>query len=405
LARNAKAANRTDAMPIKTSRRSRAAPDLGLILGLGLALATAPAWAASLTSAPFGTTADGAPVTRTTMATSGGVNVAFINYGGAITDVMTPDRQGRPAHIVLGFPTLRDYETKDAEGELYFGALLGRYANWIARGRFSLDGHAYQLSLSDPPHTIHGGKRGFDKRVWTVQPQATSGQSVSARLSYTSAEGEEGFPGTLRVSVTYTLSENGAFTIHYEAVTDKDTVINLSNHMNFNLAGAGSPGGVLRQMLTVHADQYLPLDKSQIPLGQLAPVDGTPFDFRKPTAIGARIHDKNEQLSIADGYDQYWVLDKHGDPAQPQLAMHAFDPASGRTLDCSTTEPGVQIYTADWFDGSISGIGGRYAKYAAFTLETQHFPDSPNHANFPTTELKPGQVFSSTTIFRFGVQR
>ena len=361
--------------------------------------------AASLNSSLFGTTADGTPVTRYTMATGGGVSVSFMNYGGAITDVTAPDRQGRPGHIVLGFPTLRDYETKGAEAELYFGAILGRYANWIARGRFSLDGHEYQLTLSDPPHTIHGGKRGFDKRVWTVQPQAISGQSVSARLSYTSADGEEGYPGTLQVGVTYTLSEEGAFTLHYEAVTSKDTVINLSNHMNFNLGGAGSPGGVLRQVLTVHADRYLPLDGSQIPLGQTAPVSDTPFDFREPTAIGAHIHDKNTQLAIADGYDQYWVLDKQGDAAQPQLAVHALDPASGRTLDCMTSEPGVQIYTADWFNGAISGIGGRYNKYAAFTLETQHFPDSPNHPDFPTTVLKPGEVFSSTTVFRFGVQR
>ena len=235
-------------------------------------------------------------------------------------------------------------------------------------------------------------------------PQAISGQSVSARLSYTSADGEEGYPGTLQVGVTYTLSEDGTFAIHYEAVTSKDTVINLSNHMNFNLAGAGSPGGVLGQVLTVRADKYLPLDRSQIPLGPLASVGGTPFDFRKPTAIGARIHDKNAQLAIADGYDQYWMLDKQRDSAQPQLAVHAFDPASGRTLDCITSEPGVQIYTADWFNGSVSGIGGRYDKYAAFTLETQHFPDSPNHPDFPTTVLKPGEVFSSTTVFRFGVQ-
>lgn len=211
-----------------------------------LLLVAAPAGAASLTGAPFGTTADGTPVAQYTLATSSGVSVTFMSYGGTVTDVTTPDRQGRLGHIVLGFPTLRDYETKSAEGELYFGALLGRYANWIARGRFILDGHEYRLALSDPPHTIHGGKRGFDKRVWTVQPQATSGQSVSARLTYTSADGEEGFPGTLRIGVTYTLSEDGAFTIHYKAVTDRDTVINLSNHMNFNLAGAGSPGGVLQ---------------------------------------------------------------------------------------------------------------------------------------------------------------
>ena len=298
---------------MKTSQRS-----VGTLY-FALILAAAPAEAASLTSAPFGTTADGKPVTRYTMATSSGVSVSFMSYGGAITDLTTPDRQGHRAPIVLGFPTLHDYETKGAEGELYLGALIGRYANWIARGRFSLNGHEYQLALSDPPNTIHGGKRGFDKQVWNVQPTMISGQSVRARLTYTSADGEEGYPGTLQVSVTYTLSEDGAFAIHYEAVTDKDTVINLTNHMNFNLAGAGSPGGVLGQVLTVDADQYLPLDRSQIPLGQLASVNSAPFDFRKPTAIGARIRDKNEQLAIADGYDQYWVLNKHGDPAQPQL--------------------------------------------------------------------------------------
>ena len=367
--------------------------------------AAAPAEAATLTGAPFGTTSDGKPVTRYTMSTGSGVSVSFMNYGGAITDVTVPDRQGRPGHVVLGFPTLRDYETKGAEGGLYFGALLGRYTNWINRGRFTLDGRDYQISLAYPPHTIHGGKRGFDKRVWSVQPQATSGQSVSARLAYTSPDGEEGFPGTLRIDVTYTLSEDGAFTIRYEGVTDKATVLTLSNHMNFNLAGAGSPGGVLQQVLMVDADSYLPLDRSQLPLGQPAPVAATPFDFRKPAAIGARIRDKDPQLAIAEGYDHYWVLDKQGDAAQPQLAVRALDPASGRTLDLYTTEPGVQIYTAGFLDGSYSGTGGRYGKYAAFTLETQHYPDSPNHQDYPTTVLRPGQAYSSTTVFRFGVQQ
>ena len=328
-----------------------------------------------------------------------------MNYGGIVTDVVAPDRRGEPAHIVLGFPTLRDYETKSANNELYFGALIGRYANWIARGRFKLDGNEYQIALSDPPNTIHGGQRGFDKRVWSVQPTATSGQSIGALLTYTSADGEEGFPGEVKVGVTYTLSDDGAFSIHYTAVTNKDTVINLTNHMNFNLAGAGSSGGILGQVLTVGANQYLPLDRSQIPLGQPAPVRGTPFDFRQPTAIGARIRENNKQLAIAGGYDQYWVFNKRGNPAQPQLAVRAYDPNSGRTLECLTTEPGVQIYTASFFDGSTIGIGGRYGKYSAFTLETQHFPDSPNHPDFPTTELKPGEVYNSTTIFRFGVQK
>ena len=385
--------------------RPRAARGGPFGAALCLALAAAPAGAATLTSAPFGRTADGQPVTRYTMAAANGVSVSFMSYGGAVTDVTAPDRQGRPGHVVLGFPALRDYETTGAEGGLYFGAILGRYANWISRGRFTLDGREHQVTLAYPPHTIHGGKRGFDKRVWAVQPQAASGGSVSARLTYTSPDGEEGFPGTLRAAVTYTLSDDGAFTIHYEATTDKATVVTLSNHMSFNLAGAGSPGGVLGQVLTVDADRYVPLDRSQLPLGPLAPVAGTPFDFRAPAAIGARIRDTDPQLAIADGYDQYWVLNRRGGPARPQPAAHVLDPASGRTLDLATTEPGVQVYTASGFDGSVSGTGGRYGKYGAFTLETHRYPDSPNHPDYPTAVLRPGQAYDSTTVFRFGVQR
>ena len=338
------------------------------------------------------------------MTSAAGVSVSFMNYGGTILDVTTPDRNGRPGPVVLGFPALHDYETTNAQSELYFGGLIGRYANWINHGRFSLNGHPYQITLSDPPQTIHGGKVGFDKRVWQVKPQLRSGKSISALLTYISPDGEEGFPGTVKIRVTYSLSDDGAFTIAYEAATDADTVINLTSHMNFNLAGAGS-GDVLGQILAVDADSYLPLDRAQLPLGEPATVDKTPFDFRKPTAIGTRIHENNPQLAIAQGYDQYWILNKRGDVTKPQLAAHVYDPATGRTLDCFTTEPGVQIYTGSWFTGPYAGIGGLYKRYGAFTLETQHFPDSPNHANFPTTELRPGQVFRSTTIFRFGVQR
>ncbi len=375
----------------------------GTALAAVLTLAAWPTAAATLESAPFGTTRDGRPVVRTTMTAASGVSVSFLNYGGRITDVVAPDRRGRPGHVVLGFPTFRDYEATDAEHELYFGALLGRYANWIARGRFTLDGRQVRLTLSDPPNTIHGGVTGFDKRIWTVTPRTTSGPSVSADLTYVSPDGEEGFPGTLRVTVTYALSDDGAFTIHYGAVTDRATVLNLSSHMNFDLAGAGSPRGVLDQVLTIDADRYLPVDPEQIPLGRADPVAGTPFDFRTPTPIGARLRDRDPQLAIADGYDQYWILNKRGDG--PRQAVHADDPASGRTLDCLTTEPGVGIYTAGFFDGSVAGIGGRYGRYAAFTLETQHAPDSPNHPGFPTTELRPDQVFDSTTVFRFGVER
>jgi len=372
---------------------------------LCLALAAAPANAATLTSVPFGTMRDGRPVTQYNMSTPGGVSVSFISYGGAITSIVTPERWGAPANLVLGFPTLRDCETKEAEGGLYFGALIGRYANWIAGGRFTLGGHAIQVTRNLPPNSIHGGSKGFDKQIWGIKPAATSGPAVSALPNYTSPDGEEGFPDTMRVGVTYTLSDDGAFTIRYEATADRDTVVNLTSHSNFNIAGAGLPGGVLRQVLMVDADRYTPTDTAQIPLGQLAPVQGTPFDFRTPTAIGARIRARDAQLAIALGYDQNWVLNKRGDPAQPQPAARAYDPGGGRTLECLATEPSVQIYTGGFLDGTYAGDGGRYGPDAAFTLETQHFPDSPNHPGFPTTELKARQTFRSTTVFRFGVQR
>lgn len=357
--------------------------------------------AASLTSAPFGTAADGRPVTRYTMTSRSGVQVSFISYGGIITDVRTPDRQGRVTPIVLGFSTLREYETIGARNGYYFGALIGRFANWIDRGRFTLDGRPYQLSLSDPPNTIHGGVKGFDKRIWNVTPLTTSGPVVAARLTYTSPDGEEGYPGTLKTRVTYSLSQDGDFTIRYQAVTDKPTIINLTSHMNFNLAGAGQ-GHVLGHSLTIAADRYLLLGRGQIPTGATAPVASTPFDFRRATAIGARIHDRDPQLALANGYDQNWVLDR---PGLTHPAVRVLDPASGRTLEMSTTEPAVGIYTGytgGFFRGGTVGTGGRYVQYAGFTLETQHYPDSPNHPNFPSTVLRPGQTFDSTTVFRFG---
>ena len=303
------------------------------------------------------------------------------------------------------FATVREYETTSANNEYYFGALLGRDTNWIKNGRFMLDGHPYQITLTDPPNTIHGGKRGFDKRIWTVEPLATSGATVSARLTYISPDGEEGFPGTVKATVTYSLSDDGVLTIHYQATTDKPTIVNLSSHLSFNLAGAGSLGGVLGQELTVKADRYLPLDQQQIPLGTSVPVAGTPFDFRRQTPIGARIHDKDPQLAMADGYDQYWVFNKQSDVVGPQPAARVVDPASGRTLDVSTTQPGADIYTGGFFSGDTVGIGGRYAKYAAFTMETQGYPGAINHPAFPSSVLRPGQRYDTTTIFRFGVAR
>lgn len=378
----------------------------GLALAAVLAIPVATqAQAAKLTTSPYGTTQDGKQVDLYTMTSARGVTVKFINYGGTLTEILAPDRKGHAADIVLGFPSLTDYETKDAEGGFYFGALIGRYANRIAKGHFTLDGHDYTLAVNNPPNSLHGGKKGFDKLVWDVQPTATSGHSVSAKLSLTSPDGDEGYPGALHVTVTYTLSDDNALTIHYEATTDKDTVLNLTNHAYFNLAGVGAQDGVLPQVLTVNADSYLKTDKTSIPLGKPAPVAGTPFDFRKPTAIGARIRTDNPQILLAHGYDHNWVLNKSGDPSKPQFAARAVDPASGRTLECLTTQPGIQVYMSNFIKGEYAGIGGVYRQSDAFALETQHYPDSPNHPNYPTTELKPGQTFNSTTIFRFGVQR
>ena len=368
-------------------------------------LATHPATAATLSSMPFGTTADGQPVTLTTMTNTHGVIVTFMSYGGIITKIITPDRHGRPGDIVLGFPTLHDYETESAQGGLYFGALIGRYANRIAKGHFTLDGKTYTLAINNPPNALHGGLQGFDKRNWNVRPLQRSGGIVSAVLRLTSPDGDQGYPGEMRVAVTYSLSDDNEFTIRYQATTNKDTVLNLTNHSYFNLAGAGSPDGVFQQILSVNADRYTPTDKTSIPLGQNASVQGTPFDFRTPTPIGARIRADNQQLIWAQGYDHNWVLNKNGDPDMPQLAATAYDPSSGRTLECLTTQPGVQIYTANFLKGIYAGNGGVYRQTDAFTLETQHFPDSPNQPAFPTTELKPGEIFNSVTSFRFGVRR
>jgi aldose 1-epimerase len=361
--------------------------------------------AATLATAPFGDTADGKPVSITTMTSASGVVVKFLSYGGIITEIAAPDRDGHLANIVLGFPTLREYETKSAQGGLYFGALVGRYANRIARGRFNLDGRECTLAVNNPPNALHGGTKGFDKQVWTVEPAVTSGGSISAALSYTSPDGEEGFPGTLHVVVTYTLANDNSLTIHYRATTDKDTVINLTNHTYFNLAGVGARDGILSQLLMIDADGYTPTDATSIPLGNIASVANTPFDFREATPIGARIREPDQQLIWARGYDHNWILNKRGDAARPQLAARACDPVSGRTLECLTTEPGVQVYTSNFLNGAYAGNGGIYRQSDAFTLETQHFPDSPNRPEFPSTELKPGQTFDSSTIFRFNVQR
>jgi len=360
--------------------------------------------AATVSTAPFGTTQDGKPVSLYTMTSAHGVVVKFMSYGGTLTEILAPDRNGHAANVILGLPTLADY-LKLGAASPYLGTLVGRYANRIAKGHFSLDGKDYTLAINNPPNALHGGLQGFDKRVWTVEPTATSGDAVSARLALTSPDGDQGYPGTLQVTVTYTLSDDNAFTITYQATTDKDTVLNLTNHAYFNLAGVGAPEGVYPQVLTINAASYLPTDAGAIPLGAPETVAGTPFDFRQPTQIGAHIRADNQQLLMAHGYDHNWVLNKTGDRSQPQFAARLVDPASGRRLECLTDQPGVQVYTSNFMKGDLAGVGGIYRQTDAVTLETQHYPDSPNHPDYPTTELKPGETFHSTTIFRFGVAR
>jgi aldose 1-epimerase len=296
---------------------------------------------------------------------------------------------------VLGLRTLREYETLSA----HYGAITGRYANRIANAQFTLDGQTYHLIANNGTNTLHGGPNALDRQVWTVTPASVS-NGVAATLSYVSKDGEQNFPGTLTTHVTYTLTNDNELRIDYQASTDKDTVINFTNHSYFNLAGNGS-GSVADQMLLVNADRYTPAGPDQIPTGEIASVAGTPFDFRQMMPIGARLHSAVQQMVYAHGYDHNFVLNQHPGDSMT-FAARGYDPHSGRVIDCFTTEPGLQVYTANGLNGSVVGSAGTtYRQTEAFTLETQHFPDSPNKPDFPTTELKPGQEFHSTTIFRF----
>jgi len=351
--------------------------------------------AATLDHAPYGTTQRGQAVDIFTMTNDHGLRVRFLSLGGVTTAIDVPDRTGRPDDIVLGLKTLREYETLPG----HYGSITGRYANRIGGAQFTLGGQTYLLIANNGPNTIHGGPDALDRRVWTVSStQAPDG--VAATLSYVSQDGDQNFPGTLTTHVTYTLTNDDALRIDYGASTDKDTVINFTNHSYFNLAGNGS-GSVMDQLLQVNADRYTPSGPDLIPTGEIAPVEGTPLDFRQMMPIGARLHSPFQQMVNARGYDHNFVLNQRpGDSIT--FAARAYDPRTGRIIDCFTTEPGVQIYTSNGMNGSVVGSSGTtYRQTEAFTLETQHFPDSPNKPNFPTTELKPGQNFRSTTIFRF----
>jgi aldose 1-epimerase len=348
----------------------------------------------------FGKTKDGATVYRYVLTNDKSLEAVVISYGASLVSLKIPDRDGKVADVVLGYDDLDGYEQDKA----YIGATIGRYGNRIAGGEFVLDGTTFHIPKNNGPNTLHGGTIGFNKRVWTGVDRSRPDAQVM-ELSYTSPDGEQGFPGRLTVTVTYTLrTDKNELRIDYSATTDKDTVLNLTNHSYFNLSGVPSQEISNHQVL-IHAQRFLPVNSSLIPTGEVRPVAGTPFDFTKATAIGARINQDDEQLKFGMGYDQTWILEGHG-KADLQLAAEAFEPASGRLLEVLTTQPGVQFYTGNSLDGTARGKGGQlYARRTAFCLETQHFPDSPNHPSFPSTELTPGQTFQSTTIFRFSTRQ
>jgi aldose 1-epimerase len=378
----------------KSGAGERRACAIAAALAAGVTGGTADA-AAALDHAPYGTTQGGQAVEIFTMTNHHNLRVRFLSLGGVITEIDVPDRAGRLEDVVLGLNSLREYETLPG----HFGAITGRYANRIGGAQFTLNGQTYHLIANNGPNTLHGGPDALDRQVWTVAP-LTVPDGVAAMLSYVSPDGDENFPGTLTVHVTYTLTNDDVLQIAYVASTDKETVVNFTNHAYFNLAGNGS-GSVADQVLLVNADRYTPVAPDLIPTGEIAPVESTPLDFRQMMPIGARLHSAFQQMVYAHGYDHNFVLNK-GPGDGMTFAARAYDPRTGRVIDCFTTEPGVQVYTSNGMNGSVVGSSGTaYRQTEGFTLETQHFPDSPNKPNFPTTELKPGQEFRSTTIFRF----
>jgi aldose 1-epimerase len=344
---------------------------------------------------PFGTH-DGRPITLYTLTNSQGVEVRAMNYGGIIVSLRVPDRKGQVADIALGHDTLEGYIPNTP----YLGAIIGRYANRIANGRFTLDGRTYTLPKNNGPNTLHGGTtRTFDRVVWDSEPlQGKTG----VVFTFLSKDGDDGFPGNLKVKVSYRLDDASELVIDYEATTDQATPINLTQHSYFNLRGEGN-GDVLNHEVTINADRFTPVDQNLIPTGELRAVKGTPLDFTTATRVGNRIDDSYEQIALAHGYDHNFVLNRKGDGLT--FAARAYEPTSGRVLEVSTTQPAVQFYTGNFLDGSVTGKQGHvYKRRYGFCFETQHYPDSPNHPDFPTTILRPGETFRSQTVFRFSVQ-
>jgi aldose 1-epimerase len=355
--------------------------------------------AASVTRAPFGALPDGTPIEVFTLANAHGLVVRAITYGGIIVSLHTPDRHGGLDDIVLGYDTVDGYVKDNSP---YFGAIIGRFGNRIAKGTFGLDGQTYTLATNNGPNHLHGGLKGFDKVVWTGESASTD-RGPSVTFSRTSPDGEEGYPGALTARVTYTLTDRNELIVDYHATTDKPTIVNLTQHSYFNLAGQGARD-ILGHELQIVADRYTPVDSTLIPTGELAPVEATPFDFREPTAIGARIDADHPQIKAGLGYDHNFVLTRSGDGLE--VAARVVEPTTGRTLEVATTEPGMQFYSGNFLDGSITGKAGRvYQHRYGFCLETQHFPDSPNQPAFPSVVLRPGEEYRTQTVFTFGVAR
>ena len=354
---------------------------------------------AAVSRAPFGRLPDGREVELFTMRNAHGIEVRAMTYGAIITSIRTPDRTGQIADITLGFDSLDGY----VAGSPYFGAIVGRYANRIADGRFTLDGVTYQLARNNGPNNLHGGVRGFDKVLWTAAPFERD-DAVGVTFSYESPDGEEGFPGAVSVRVAYTLTATDELIVDFDASTTKATPLNLSQHTYWNLHGDGR-GDILDHVLTLDASAFTPVDSTLIPTGNIASVAGTPFDFRRPTAIGSRITESDAQLRFGRGYDHNWVLDRDRRVGGVEALVHAArleDPSSGRVLDVSTTEPGIQFYSGNFLDGTITGKAGQtYRLRSGLCLETQHFPDSPNHPNFPPSVLRPSERYHSSSVFKF----
>jgi aldose 1-epimerase len=347
----------------------------------------------SIKTEPFGQTPDEQAVDLVTMTNPNGIEARIMTFGGIIVSIKTPDRNGKLADIVLGFDDLSGY-TKEHP---YFGAIIGRYGNRIGAGKFTLDGVEYKLAVNNGPNHLHGGIKGFDKVVWKIEDAKTTGDEAILRLGYLSKDGEEGYPGDLKCTVTYTLTADNELKMRYEARTDKPTVLNLTNHSYWNLAGQGT-GDVLGHELVLNADRYTPVDEGLIPTGELKSVKDTPMDFTKPKAIGSRI----KQVDIG-GYDHNFVL--NGQTGQMKLCAKVYEPKSGRTMEIRTTEPGVQFYTGNFLDGALTGKDGKvYQKHYAFCLETQHFPDSPNKPDFPSVVLRPGEKYDITTVHKFSAK-